>query len=300
MQTILEQNELVRVFDSDTGLWKLIKENEDINKQLSTIEDALSKFGLLKNEIKVYVYLAQIGEAKAGEIAGALSLHRTETYKILRDLERKGIVCSILAKPLKFTAITLEKTLDLLIEVQKSKIKQLERKKPELLKLWLAMPKSKLKKTNKELFQMLEGEQQVLLKAEQLLEKAESEFSIFAPDSFLNQLFYSDFTDKLKKRLNHVNINLLTENSPKSAYFLKKINWPKENCREVDASHHPNLPCFMVIDNKEILISFHDRDFADHEGGKRKMRTAALWTNYPAFISVLQTLFLQLLLKHEA
>jgi sugar-specific transcriptional regulator TrmB len=295
MELTMEKNgELVRVYDDETDAWKVVKKDKGFSKQLGTIEEMLSKFGLLKNEIKVYLYLARAGEKKAGEIAEAISLHRTETYRILRDLEKKGIIFSIFEKPLKFTAVPLDKAIDLLVDVQKVKIRLLEKEKANIVDLWLSIPQQKVEKAKKELFQMLEGEQQVILKAQEVLEKTEREFQIFAPDSYLAQLFYSDFTDRLKSRLDKINIMLLTENSPKSLYFMEQMDWPSENCCTVDASDHPDLPCFMISDNKELLIAFHDDDVANETGDKKKFRTVALWTNYSAFITTLQMLFLKL------
>ena len=286
---------LTKFFESDINSRKLVKRSDSLNKQMSTIQEILSKFGLLKNEIRLYVCLAQMGERKAGELAEALSLHRTETYKTLRDLEKKGLIFSIFSKPLKFTAIPMDKALDLLIEIQKSKTRLLEKEKVNLLELWLSMPRPANKQAEKELFQMLEGEQQVLLKAEQLLEKTESTFQIFAPDTYMAQLFYNDFTDKLKNKLNKIDVMLLTDDSPKSLYFRDQMNWPKENCQTVDASNHPDLPCFMISDKKEVLIAFYDNAFANETDNKKKFRSVALWTNNNAFVSTLKMLFFKML-----
>jgi sugar-specific transcriptional regulator TrmB len=295
MELAMEKsNTLIRIYDDETDAWKVVKKDKGFSRQLGTIEETLAKFGLLKNEIKVYLYLARAGEKKAGEIAETISLHRTETYRILRDLEKKGIVFSIFEKPLKFTAIPLDKAIDLLVDVQKVKIRLLEKEKENLMNLWLSIPKTKIEKAKKELFQMLEGEQQVTLKAEEILEKTEREFQIFAPDSYLAQLFYSDFTDKLVGALKKVNVMLLVENSPKSTYFLEQMGWPKKNCRSVNASNHPGLPCLMIADKKELLITFHDVDISEEDGEKKKFRTVALWTNYKALVSTLQMLFVKL------
>ena len=122
MALALENDELMKIYDKQTDAWKVAKKDQNYIKQLSTIEDTLARFGLLKNEIRVYMYLARAGEKKAGEIAEAISLHRTETYRILRDLEKKGIVFSIFEKPLKFTAVPLDKAIDLLVDAQKIKL----------------------------------------------------------------------------------------------------------------------------------------------------------------------------------
>lgn len=293
MELALEKNsDLIKIYDDESETCKFVKRDKGVNKQLLTIEEMLAKFGLLKNEIKVYLYLARMGEKKAGEIAEAISLHRTETYRILRDLEKKGIIFSVFEKPLKFTAVPLDKAIDLLVDVQKLKIKLLEKEKTNLVTLWLSMPQPKIEKAKKELFQMLEGEQQVILKAEELLKKTEKELQIFAPDDYLAQLYYNDFTDELKNQMVKLDITLLTEDSPKSLFFIKQLNWPKQNCHVVEAQ---DLPCFIIADKKELLIAFHDHDVENEAGDKKKFKTVALWTNYNAFVWTLQILFSKLL-----
>lgn len=287
-----ESSELIRIYDEKSDAVKFVKRDKGFSKQLLTVEETLSRFGLLKNEVKVYLHLARVGEKKAGEIAEAINLHRTETYRILRDLEKKGILFSVFEKPLKFTAVPLDKAIDLLVDAQKMRIKMLEREKASVVELWLSMPQPKVEKVKKELFQMLEGEQQVILKADELLEKTEKEFQIFAPDEHLAQLYYSDFTDKLKKKQEKLNITLLTENSPKSIFFIEQMHWPKHKYGLVEAQ---NLPCFMISDRKELLIAFHENDVTSESGDKKKFKTAAIWTNYTAFVWTLQMLFTKLL-----
>jgi len=157
----MENDALLRVYNKQTDAWKMVKKDQSFNRQITTIEETLTRFGLLKNEIRVYMYLARAGEKKAGEIAESISLHRTETYRILRDLEKKGIVFSIFEKPLKFTAVQLDKAIDLLVDAEKIKIKLLEQEKTSLVELWQSMPQLKVENVKKELFQMLEGDQQL-------------------------------------------------------------------------------------------------------------------------------------------
>lgn len=293
MELAIEKaDDLIRIHNDKKETWKIVKRDKGFNKQLLTIEETLYRFGLLKNEIKVYLYLARAGEKKAGEIAEAISLHRTETYRILRDLEKKGILFTVFEKPLKFTAIPLDKAIDLLVDAQKMKIKLLEKEKANLVDLWLSIPQQKVENVKKELFQMLQGEQQVILKAEELLEKSQSEFQIFVPDNYLSQLYYSDFTDKLKKKSSKLDITLLTENSQKSNYFIAQMKWPGQKSLMVKTQ---NLPCFMISDRKELLIAFYESDTSVETGGKKKDKTSAVWTNYNAFVWTLQMLFSKLM-----
>lgn len=291
MALAMENRELMKIYDRQTEAWKTVKKDQTYNNQLIAIEETLSRFGLLKNEIKVYLHLARAGEKKAGEIAESISLHRTETYRILRDLEKRGIVFSIFEKPLKFTAVPLDKAIDLLVDAQKIQIKLLEQEKTNLVELWQSMPQPKVAEAKKELFQMLEGEQQVLMKANELLDRTQKEFQVFASADYLSQLYYSDFSDELKKQAAKVNVTLITDNSLKSSYFIGQLQWLSESHRIADKE---SLPCFMISDNKEVLITFHEKDFAGEDDVKKKDRTAAIWTNYGAFVKILRLLFTKL------
>ncbi len=286
----LAMENVMKVYNKNADQFKLVKKELSFNKQLSTIEETLAHFGLLKNEIRVYLHLARSGEKKAGEIAEAIQLHRTETYRILRDLEKKGIVFSIFEKPLKFTAVPLDKAIDLLVDAQKIKIKMLEQEKPSLVELWMSIPQPKVETSKKELFQMLEGEQQVLMKANELLERTEEKFQIYAGADYFSELYYNDFSDKLKTQANKVEVCVVTDDSLKSAYFLGQMKWLGDSQR---ISGNSNLPCFMIADNREVLIAFHEKA-QEEEDGKKKVRTAAIWTNYSALVNTLQILFTKL------
>ena len=291
MSQLMEKQGLVEVYDQQTEAWKLVRKDQTYDKKLSTVEETLSRFGLLKNEIRVYLHLARTGEMKAGEIAEAISLHRTETYRILRDLEKKGIVFSIFEKPLKFTAVPLDKAIDLLVDAEKIKIKLLEQEKTSLVQLWQSMPQPKVETAKKELFQMLEGEQQVLIKANELLEKTEKKFQIFASADYLSELYYNDFSDQMKSQGDKIEITLVTDNSLKSAYFIGQMKWLSKTQKIADDE---NLPCFMISDNKEVMIAFHEKNSDEKDDSKKKYRTAAIWTNYTAFVNTLLVLFSKL------
>jgi|SRR5665647_618837 len=291
MSLLMDKQELMEVYDKKTEAWKIVRKDQTYDKQLSTVEETLSRFGLLKNEIRVYLYLARTGQMKAGDLSEAISLHRTETYRILRDLEKKGIVFSIFEKPLKFTAVPLDKAIDLLVDAQKIKIRLLEQEKTSIVELWQSMPQPKVEIAKKELFQMLEGEQQVLMKANELLEKTEQKFQIFASADYLSELYYNDFADTLKTQADKVEVTLVTDDSLKSAYFIGQMKWLNESHKITDER---NLPCFMISDNKEVMFVFHEKDSDDKDGSKKKYRTAAIWTNYTALVNTLKVLFSKL------
>lgn len=287
MSLLTEKQESTKVYDNkQTDGWKLVRRDQTYDKKLSTVAETLSRFGLMKNEIRVYLHLALVGEMKAGELAETISLHRTETYRILRDLEKKGIVFSIFEKPLKFTALPLDKAVDMLVDAQKMEIKLLEKEKTSLVELWRSIPKQEASE-QKEIFQIIEGDEQVLMKANELLQKTENKFQVFASANYLSQLYYNDFSDNLKEQAKKINVTLLTDNSLKSTYFLGQLTWLSGKSRIVDDE---KLPCFMISDNKEVLITFHE-DLTDNDYLKKKNKVAGIWTNNSSLVKVMSLLF---------
>jgi sugar-specific transcriptional regulator TrmB len=284
--------ELVRLYDETTGVWKFVKKDRGPIKSVEVVESTLSKLGLSKNEVRVYLHLARHGERKASEISEMLCLHRTETYRILRDLEKRGMVSSVFEKPLKFIATPFEKAIDLLIEAKKLKIKLLERRKQSLVQVWLSLPRPQVAPERKEVFQVLEGEEQIDLKADEILGNAKKELLFFAPEGDLARFYYSGLLDKVEKSSKRsINIMLMTNDSSKSRFFVEKT---KLNAR-YSPSNVEDLPSFIIADQEHLLLLIRktDDNAGDDARGKRG-RLGALWTNYGAFIKALGKLFVLL------
>ena len=95
------------------------------DKILDSIQSILKKFGLTQNELKVYNYLIKNDPKHANEIGKDLKIYRTETYRILKSLENKGMLNIIFDKPSKFVGIDYAKALDNLINIQLDRLNEL-------------------------------------------------------------------------------------------------------------------------------------------------------------------------------
>jgi sugar-specific transcriptional regulator TrmB len=279
--SIEKPENIMKLYDETTGLWRFVKTDAGPSKSMEIIEKTLHRLGLSKNEVKVYIYIARTGEHKASEISEALSLHRTETYRILRDLEKRGLVSSVFEKPLKFIATPFEKALEILIETKKMKISLLEKRKKSLVDLWLSLPKPEAESERKEVFQILEGEEQISLKADEIVGNSSKEIFVFASEHDIPNFYHSGLLDKLeRKSKDNIDIQLLANYSPKSCFFIEKIKLKKTKYSLSDAEE---LPTFILTDNEQLLL------FIRKNNGKK--RVAALWTNYDAFVKAFKMLF---------
>jgi sugar-specific transcriptional regulator TrmB len=272
-----EENSQTELFEAILETGKRTGKSKKTLKPTEIVENMLQKLGLSKKETQVYVYLALSKERKAGEIAEALNLHRTNTYRILGDLEKKGLVSSVFEKPLKFIATPFDRAVDALIETKKLSIQRLERKKKALINVWLSLPKPEIEEHRKEVFQILEGEAQIDLKAAELIQNAQREINVFASEEDLPRFYNSGVMDTLEKLSKKRSINLLTNNSPKSRFFVEKIKVHNKRYASADKA---SVPTFIFADQKQLIFMI-------------KKRTA-LWTNYEAFIKALTALFNEL------
>jgi sugar-specific transcriptional regulator TrmB len=282
--TVEKPDSIMKLYDENSGLWKFVRVDKGPSKSLEAIEKALGRLGLSRNEIRVYLYIARTGEHKASEISESLSLHRTETYRILRDLEKKGLVSSVFEKPLKFLATSFERALGTLIETKKMKINLLEKKKAELVDLWSTLPKPEAEQERREVFQILEGEEQISLKADEILNAAKTEILVFAAEQDIASFYHSSLLDQLEKiSKKGVDVQLLASYSPKSCFFIEKLKLKKA---KYSVSEVDGLPTFLLTDDGQLLLLIRK------DNGKKKV--AALWTNYDAFVKALRALFLEL------
>lgn len=291
METFEEESQQVGLCDENVDAWKLIRKDKKPLKSIEIIENMLQRLGLSKNEVQVYLYLALSKERKASEISEALNLHRTNTYRILRDLEKRGLVSSVFEKPLKFIATPFDRAIDALIETKKLRIQRLERKKKDLINVWLSLPKPEIEEQRKEVFQILEGEEQIDLKATEVIQNAQREINVFASEEDLSRFYNSGFMETLERlSKKNLDINLLTNNSPKSRFFVEKIRL--HNKLYVSADNDA-IPTFILVDQKQLI--FMIRKLIKKNGKKTaRPRISALWTNYEAFIKALGSLFSEL------
>jgi len=271
--------------DEEIGVLENMQSLKFHLKSLSEFKEfcvSFSRFGLSKNEAKVYVYLAKFGEQKAHKVSRSLSLHRTETYKILRRLEEKGLVIRILEKPIRFAAVPVDKALETLIQQRKQRVTRLEEEKQKILGSWnvFSFP-TKDSESYDEFIQVLKGRNQIHIKVNEIIGDSKDEILIAASDENLLQMFYSGALDDLADRSSKVVIRLITDSSLRSSYIVKKLKLGEDKFLCIDFK---GLPSFII--SQDHLLMFLNSESSNGKNNKR-----ALWTNQKDIINVLKVSF---------
>lgn len=236
---------------------------DNIEKSLVEIQDTLEKFGLTANQSKVYLFLGKNGTKTATDVFQALKLPRTETYQILSSLQSKGIVSAIIGHPVKFTAIEISEAISSIIDSEKQKIKKLEKQKVELIELWQTVPIRNNEKVIEEKFQILQGENRINSKINEMINDVNSEVCVIGNEKDFANFYHTDILENISKI---DNFKILTVSTEKTRYMYEGIK--KNSIRKVPDTVKENL-CFILKDD-EVLFYMKNKSQKD---------VTAMWTN---------------------
>jgi len=102
----------------------------------------LCKYGLTEIQAKVYCVLTRLGKTSSTSIAKKLRIHRSEVYRVLRELQEKGIITEHMGRPTLFKSASSEEALKILLQEQLKKTEHLKRNLPKLVD-WLDSQKAR-------------------------------------------------------------------------------------------------------------------------------------------------------------
>ncbi len=111
-----------------------------LNEYLQFAEETAALFGvfgLSKTQAKIYMALNALGVATASEIAVLSKIRREEVYRIMPELENRGVITSRLEAPRKFAATEPKTALDILVKMKVEDLDKemlmLQQRKEELI-----------------------------------------------------------------------------------------------------------------------------------------------------------------------
>jgi sugar-specific transcriptional regulator TrmB len=252
-----------------------------VHKQaIDELQVQFSKFGIPSNQSKIYIYLGKYGSKTAPEVCRALRLPRTETYHLLAILQNRGVVSATFQHPIKFSALPLEKTIKLMIDIEKEQVRSLEAKKEEISKIWDSIPSfhNEPDVQNDDKFQILKGENQIFGKIIDMIINTKREFLIIGNEKAFLKFYHENLLEPLDK--SEIKFKVLTNCSERALYVFDEIDRTKVKKTPKTAD---NQSCFVVKDSEEVIIFMKNST-----SGKD---TTAFWTNSEAMIYSKKLLF---------
>jgi sugar-specific transcriptional regulator TrmB len=264
------------IFDSEQG-----SNLYEHKLKLDKVKNELLKFGLTPNQAKVYIYLGKYGSKTATEVFKALELPRTEAYHILKTLQNRGIITAEFSQPVRFSALSMEKTILTLVNAEKERVNILAEQESDLVELWNDIPTFMVetKETKTEKLQMLQGAPQIHSKIKEMFYNTREEFLIFCTEKDLSRFYHSDFIDMLGNSI--VDVKFIISPAQRIPDFLDGIN--RTRIKIMPNSKTENQ-CFIVKDYTEVILFLRNANHPAHD-------VFAVWSDSRSMVDSMHMLF---------
>jgi len=253
----------------------------DYEMLLEKLKNELSKFGLTSNQSKVFLFLEKYGPNTATQISKTLKVPRTETYHLLTHLQNNGIVSATFAHPIKFSALALDKAMQVLINAEKERVKILENQEKGLVDLWNTIPNFKIdqNETKEGKFQMLQGVNQMTGKINEMISKTKNDLLILGSEKDFMKFYHSGFFELITD--SKIDAKLITSSSKKTTYIFDKNLITK--VKKMPSKINENL-CFIIKDDNELLLFMKN-------ASESSQNVVAMWTDSTSMIYTMRLLF---------
>jgi len=213
-----------------------------------------------------------------------VQINRTETYRTIRNLQRRGLVEATLERPVRFQSVPFDRCLRILIDERKAKLRILEQRGEELRRHFADVRVEPVSQ-EVERFQVVEGR----LRIEQRLlgmygQAQKSVMTVLSPSEVI-RADTSDLLDRLGDAAkNGLRVRVITSINQSNLGIVEKLRGNIE-IRHLDLKAKP-IPRVSIIDDNEALFEITTAD----ESSKSD-EEVALWINSHAFIRNLQAYF---------
>jgi sugar-specific transcriptional regulator TrmB len=247
------------------------------------IRRVLRDTGLSDRESEVYLFLTKEDLQYAINITRSLRMHKAQVYRILKTLQKRGIVESCLENPARFSAIPFDKLLDKHINNLKEEASLYERNRDELISQW----KSTLyddQKPHPDKFMIIEGRERMYSKITEMIIEANKELAgIITSENLVNAEQRGVIDCAKKRKIQYKLIIDLTIRNYKTMneLFSTFTTTPQVRHKEII---NENLPRFIIKDEEDIILFLKPFDTNNQD-------SSYLWSNNKIIVNALKMLF---------
>jgi len=240
---------------------------------------SLLEFGLTQNQARVYLFLSKNTSRSAPEISHILKIPRTETYHLLNGLQSKGITIAAFGKPTKFQAVPFDKSINILVNNERSRIDELEKKSLYMISQWNMIPETETDEalTKENRFQIVQGKVSIVGKLNHIINSAKKDVLLLGSEKAFMKFYHTDFMYSLKDA--NINRKILMSSSNKSPFLVD--NLPAKCIKRFEDTLGENL-WFLIKDCEEIFFFIKNSENEE---------MLAVWTDSRTMINSMKLLF---------
>ncbi len=252
----------------------------------------LLRHGLTDLDAKIYVFVAKKGLVKALDILKAMKINKEQIYRSLKKLQSKGLVTATLEHPARFSAVPMEKVLDMLIRAKMEEAQEIRQNKEEILSIWNSMNVAEANTDSR--FSVLEGRNMIYSKIQQMMQETKSGFSVIADVKTLGLVDWLGLFENAALRTSNseINFQFLTELTAQNVNAMRAFLGKKPQRALVFRARNPDLglslfPKLVLRDGEELLLFIAP---TSRRAGQRDEDTC-LWTNSKSIVQAFAAIF---------
>ena len=215
---------------------------------LEETSNELAYFGLTKTQAKIYITTTALGVASASEIAKLSKVRREEVYRIIPELEKRGIIARKLEIPRKFSATPPETTIQMLTETKLNtmtgEMEKLDQKQTELASKLekIALPTKQEDCT----IEVIAQKDAANPRLANMIENADKQIDIMAPLQNL-LITFADYSQKTRTKPKPIKIRIMTEKREQQTLTKNIIQLARADQNTVEIKLTEKLPYNLLI-----------------------------------------------------
>ena len=243
----------------------------------------LTEIGFTRNQAILYLTLLKLEEADVRRLYEETNIPRSEIYRILKELQKKGLVEKKITAPLRYRPTPLDLGLQLLISNKIQRCKEIQVKTKKFLRKHQTRKKESLSKKEYHLT-MVEGKQRLKQILKPQHDRAQRTIDILTTLPRWLQILHFCFENYEKALARGVRYRVLLEAFSSEIGEHENIDsLLKAKNFELRVSKCPLETNAAIFDEKEVIINFHP--------SQSLAESPIIRTNHPSFISMCQDHF---------
>ena len=242
----------------------------------------LTRLGFTISQAKVYLTLLELEKAAAKTVSKHSKVARQEVYRVLAELQEKGLVEKIIATPTEFEPIPIKDIISILIERKEDEISE-TRKEAAMLLRKFEEKKSHALQENESRFSLF-PEQAAVQREKGRVKAVQRSFDVVASRMNPHSVVFVDVEGVAEALGRGVEIRVIIDKNEEGELSSDIIKYSKKNSN-FKIRYLPNAPkaLMSIYDKKEAWVC------TCTDPALKQCPT--LWTNNPCLLSILRDYF---------
>lgn len=244
-----------------------------------------ARLGLALAQARIFVALSQSGLSTAKAVSKNSGIARSDVYRVMVELEKLGLVEKTLAAPCKFSAISIEDAVSILMERRKQETHKLHAAARELLRRYKKNSGETSFKEDEPQFVLVPQSKAVVNRIRNAIDGTRKSLDLLVSWKRLSEGVTGVFTESFEKACaRNVQLRFIVENPQRDKDAERIIRFLRRSpaCQLRFVPRCPNV-IMGIYDKKEITIAV--------EPAASLSNSPELWSNSQSLISMAQDYF---------